>query len=98
MLRLNWKWIVFIFIVVLFLFSNQSFRTYWQKKRYLAKLERNLKEIRLENKKLKMEIHRIETDPRIIEQHARRELGLIKPGEIEYRFIVNRSTEQKREK
>lgn len=98
MFRLNWKWILFIVIAVLFLFSNQSFRTYWQKKRYLAKLERDLKEIQLENKKLKMEIHRIETDPRIIEQHARRELGLIQPGEIEYRFIVDHAIEQKKEK
>lgn len=44
-------------------------------------LEQSLVEARAENARLREEAHRLREDPAAIEEIARRELGLIKPGE-----------------
>lgn len=44
-------------------------------------LERSLSEARAENARLREEARRLREDPAAIEEIARRELGLIKPGE-----------------
>jgi cell division protein FtsB len=68
------------------LFGNAGFRTmvrrYWE----LGKLEKELDTLRKENLLLKREVYYLEGDSSYIERIARRELGLISPGEIEYRF------------
>jgi cell division protein FtsB/cell division protein DivIC len=47
--------------------------------------ERNLK-LEEENQKLKEEVKRLQSDRRYIEEIARKELGMVKEGEIIYRF------------
>lgn len=47
--------------------------------------ERNL-QLEEENQKLKEEVKRLQSDRRYIEEVARRELGMVKEGEIIYRF------------
>jgi cell division protein FtsB len=44
-------------------------------------LERTLREARTENARLREEARRLREDPSAIEELARRELGLIRPGE-----------------
>ena len=44
-------------------------------------LERSLAEVRAENARLREEARRLREDPAAVEELARRELGLIKPGE-----------------
>ena len=44
-------------------------------------LEQSLAEVRAENADLREEARRLREDPTAIEEIARRELGLIKPGE-----------------
>jgi len=44
-------------------------------------LERSLAEVRSENARLREEARRLREDPSAVEDLARRELGLIKPGE-----------------
>ena len=84
---LNWKWILLgLFILGLFL-SSEGSRSYWKRKRHLKELQAKLELARAENKSLALEIQRLENDPRAIEQIARRDLGMIQPGEIEYRFV-----------
>ena len=39
-----------------------------------------------ENQKLKEEVKRLQTDKKYIEEIARKELGMVKQGEIIYRF------------
>jgi cell division protein FtsB len=51
--------------------ARQEFRT----------LERSLGEVRSENARLREEARRLREDPSAVEDLARRELGLIKPGE-----------------
>ena len=45
-------------------------------------LSDDLDRLRLENAKLRQTANRLRQDPRAIEEVARRELGLIKPGEL----------------
>jgi cell division protein FtsL len=47
--------------------------------------ERNIK-LEEENQKLKEEVRRLQKDKRYIEEIARRELGMVKEGEIIYQF------------
>ena len=47
--------------------------------------EKNLK-LEEENQKLKEEVKRLQNDKRYIEEVARKELGMVKEGEIIYQF------------
>src|SRR5687768_5180811 len=55
-------------------------------RRDYAALERSLERARAENAHLRETARRLREDPSAIEEAARRELGLIKPGEV--LFIV----------
>jgi cell division protein FtsB len=57
-----------------------------QARREYSALERSLDRARTENAELRDMARRLREDPRAIEEQARRELGLIKPGEM--LFIV----------
>ena len=57
-----------------------------QARREYAALERSLERARAENAELREMARRLREDPTAIEDQARRELGLIKPGEV--LFIV----------
>ena len=83
----RWKWVLAIAAVAGFFLSSDGVRNFWQRKRSLRRLEDKLEEMRRGNQNLASEIHRIKTDTKVMEQYARRELGLIQPGEIEYRFM-----------
>ncbi len=88
----KWSWLIAGLVVVALARSNPGFRNYWHKKRHHTNLLRKLEEIRAQNKSLALEIQRLKTDPKIIGEYARKELGMILPGEIEYRFVVDGST------
>ena len=69
-----------------FLFGNAGFRKmvrrYWEINRFQSELA----SLKKENVLLRKEVYFLEKDPSYIERIARRELGLISPGEVEYRF------------
>ncbi len=52
-----------------------------QAREQYASLEQSLAEVRAENSRLREEASRLREDPAAVEDLARRELGLIKPGE-----------------
>ena len=88
-----WKWALIILGALVLFLSSEGTRTYWKRRKVLNELEQKLEQIRQTNKNLVLEIDRLQNDPRAAEQIARKELGLIQPGEIEYRFVVQRSSE-----
>jgi len=53
-----------------------------QARREYAALERSLDRARAENADLREHARRLREDPSAVEEQARRELGLIKPGEL----------------
>jgi cell division protein FtsB len=78
--------IVVYFLIAVFLFANTGFRTllrrYWE----ISKLTSELGQLKKENILLRDEIYYLQKDDSYIEKMARRELGVIDPQEIEYRF------------
>jgi len=84
--RIIVKKIVIAAAVLYVLFNPYSYR--------LVKLsleERRIKNeiarLNRENSALSAEIKRLESDPEYYGYVVRRELGMIKPGEVEYRFV-----------
>ena len=90
------KWIVVGLACLGLFLSSEGSRSYWKRKRYLKHLEQKLADLKTSNEKLSQEVSRLKSDPRAIEQIARNDLGLIKPGEIEYRFVVDRSSQKQK--
>jgi cell division protein FtsB len=62
-------------------FGGQSLARVWQMKREVEGMEREIATLRAETGKLMEVVTRLRTDPDYIEQVAREDLGLVKPGE-----------------
>jgi cell division protein FtsB len=84
-----------ILIPILLLLSVMIFFTFFGEKGLfqvyrlrseLKEIERENMELRRENEKLRVEIDNLRTNKKYIEELARRELGLVKKGEIVYQF------------
>lgn len=73
-------------LVFIWLFANEGFRTtirrYWE----IHKLSEELENLKMENANLRKEIYLLENDQSYIEYIARRELGVISQGEVEFNF------------
>jgi len=78
---------IFIIIVLFIIFGNRGFTDYRMLKEKQAALELNNECVAAENAELKREIILLRTDLRHIETVARRELGMVKQGDIVYQFI-----------
>ncbi|MEA3487443.1 MAG: septum formation initiator family protein [Thermodesulfobacteriota bacterium] len=78
---------IFIIMMLLTIFGNKGFMDYRVLKEKQAALEETNECIISENEELKREIMLLKTDLRYIESVARRELGMVKKGDIVYQFI-----------
>lgn len=72
--------------VVLAALTSQYAKTYTLA-REEARLEQRRRDLVAENARLRDEIERLKTDDRYIEQIARQQLGLVRPGEIELLIV-----------
>lgn len=62
-------------------YGGQSLVRVWQMKHEVESLEREIIALRAETGRLTAVVNRLRTDPDFIEQVAREDLGLVKPGE-----------------
>jgi cell division protein FtsB len=62
-------------------FGGQSLSRLWTMKREVDGLEREIAVLRVETDRVSASVARLRSDPDSIEQIAREELGLIRPGE-----------------
>lgn len=67
--------------VLLLTYGGQSLTRVWQMKHEVESLEREIATLRAETGRLTAVVNRLRTDPDFIEQVAREDLGLVKPGE-----------------
>jgi len=74
---------VMIFFTV---FGDKGLLQVYRLKRELKEIERVNRELQQENERLRAEINNLRTNKKYIEELARRELGLVKKGEIVYQF------------
>ena len=77
-------------VLLLAVFNDRGLIQVNAKAKNLADIEAEVAEIDAENKQLTKEIHRLRTDPSMIEKLAREELKLVKPGEV---ILVTPGTE-----
>jgi len=76
---------VILILLAAFLLGNRGFRGLVRNALEYRRLEKQKLALELERKNLESSL-RDSKDPERIERTARRELGLIRPKEIEYRF------------
>jgi len=61
----------------------------------LAKVQEVNRQIEMENEKLKEEVRRLKVEKRVIEEIARKELGMVKEGEVIYQFDPARNEKER---
>lgn len=84
--RPRWLNIVLLLGLFVLLFGNQGFRGILRNRRELKKLNSELAKSKKEEAGLRSELRRLAKDDAYLEKIARRDFGLLKPGEIEYRI------------
>jgi cell division protein FtsB len=80
--------ILLLVLVMIFFtfFGDKGLLQVHRLRRELKEIEKVNMELRQENEKLRGEIDNLKTNKKYIEELARRELGLVKKGEIVYQF------------
>lgn len=80
-------WILVVALGVSVLISGGAIRRYWTRLQEFNRLEDRCAEMRHRVREIGARRDRAEHDEVFIETAARRELGLVGPDEIEFRFI-----------
>jgi cell division protein FtsB len=82
-----------LFVLVLFLilglltfFGDKGIFHLFGLQKELARVNERVMKMEQENNKLKEEVRRLQQEKRYIEEIARKELGMVKKGEIIYQF------------
>ncbi len=69
-------------------FGNKGILHLFRLQKELARIKEMNVKMEVENQKLREEVRRLQYEKRYIEEIARKELGLVKEGEIIYQFDV----------
>lgn len=86
---------ILIFLALVFIAGHDGFIRIFSFYRKLTILKTHITELKNENNKLENEINKLLKDKEYIEGIAREELGLIKQGEIVYKFVnISKSTQE----
>jgi cell division protein FtsB len=80
--------VLFLFLVLglLTFFGDKGIFHLFRLQKELARIKEASRTIEEENRKLKEEVRRLQNEKRYIEDIARKELGMMKEGEILYQF------------
>jgi cell division protein FtsL len=78
--------IFFLILGLLTFFGEKGILQLLRFQKELARIEEKNMKLDEENQKLKEEVKHLQNDKRYIEEIARKELGMIKEGEIIYQF------------
>ena len=84
-LRRRWPWLAALAAAAL-LVGNQGFRSLVGGRLEYRDMEGELKALKAEEARLQRDLRLMQKDDAALERAARTELGLVKPGEVEYRF------------
>jgi cell division protein FtsB len=86
------KW-VFVFLLALFLllqyqlwFGDRGFLAGHRLAQQTQVTQAKVDQLQRKNKRLTDKIERLKKDPGLVEAYARRDLGMVKEGEVFYRF------------
>jgi cell division protein FtsB len=87
-LKKYWAYILAAALVVAFLF-NENFRNTISRRRAIKTAQKELAALTQETEAVQRQITALETNPHITEHLVRKELGYLRPGEKEIRFLNN---------
>src|SRR4030066_694741 len=76
----------FLILGILTFFGEKGILHLLRLQKEVARIKGKNMKLEEENQKLKEEVKRLQSDKRYIEEIARKELGMVKEGEIIYRF------------
>jgi len=81
--------IILLIAVVIFLAAVYlpSYTRYQELKREDEKIAQTMQDLQAENEQLREEARLLQTDVKYLEKVLREELGLVKPGEVVYKFV-----------
>ena len=85
MKKFKMRYIIFIFAVAFLLFNDGS-RTLVRRFFEYKKLQGEIEKASRQNELLKKRVYLLENEPSYFESMVRSELGVVAPGEVEYRF------------
>ena len=94
------KRILILILISLFIlgsltfFGEKGIFNLFRVRKEVARIKEKNTKLEEENQKLREEVKRLQTDRRYIEEIARRELGMVKEGEIIYRFDPSSKREE----
>ena len=90
--------IVSVYLLISFLFYDIGFIKYLKMRGEYNRITSDITRLQEENKNIRKEVKLLKTDPDYIEAYAREMLGLVKEGEIIYRFEEkNKNDDSKKE-
>lgn len=98
--RIKQRWITYglsALLIVLSLFAvlgERGLFHLWRLREEKREMEEKNYLLQKENEKLRERIHRLRHDNLYLEKTAREELGLVRPGEIVYRFASAQSKQR----
>jgi cell division protein FtsB len=86
-LKLSGFGLLFLFLMALWLgFGERGFIHLYKMEKERQVYVQKIQNLELENRELLEEINRLRSDKEYIESQGRRELGLVRDGEVLYRF------------
>lgn len=92
-----WKWVLPAFILLVLLSSlggPHSLIRIYSLRKYRDNIKEDILDLAKKNNFLRQKIQRLRNDPESIYRIAREELGLVKPGEIIYRYYKMQTLEK----
>ena len=86
--RRRWWWGagLLVFLIGLAVVGERSISRFWSLREEVERTQREIQRLEAENEELSRTVDRLRDDPSVIEQIAREELGMVKPGEKVLRF------------
>ncbi len=76
----------FFYLIINLIFGDMGLFRYRELNKKKARLETQVKEIKMENEQLGSEIKLLKEDPFYTEKHAREDFGLAKPDEYIFQY------------
>ena len=75
-----------LLLVMSFFFDDMGIPQYWAMRNQEQQLEREIRELKVKNAELHLEVDRLRYDPERLEELAREQLGFVRKGETVYQL------------
>ncbi|MDR1942205.1 MAG: septum formation initiator family protein [Endomicrobium sp.] len=96
--KIKARYYIILALALSFLAFNAGSRTLVRRFFEYNKMQKDFQSAKYQNSLLKKRIYYLENEPSYLERMVRSELGVIAPGEIEYRFLSKDAEKKIKEK